>query len=151
MGLNLFSCQGFKVLFNHESSMARWELQLLQQPIKIFDMKAKIYHNPRCSKSRQAIEILEEKGVPFDIIEYLKEGLQEEEILGLIEKLGDAAANIVRKKEDEFKAEPFEVEDSREVAKRLSQIPKLLERPIVVMGPKAMIGRPPEDILKLFP
>lgn len=113
-------------------------------------MKAIIYHNPRCSKSRQALGLLEEKGVDHEVKEYLKEGLDEAEVLDLITKLGDSAQNIVRQKEEEFKSEPFEVEDKGTVAKMLAQIPKLLERPIVVMGPKAIIGRPPEDILKLF-
>lgn len=125
-------------------------MQFLQGPIKIFDMKATIYHNPKCSKSRQALEILKENEVSFNIVEYLKVGLQEDEILNLIKMLGDNASGIVRKKENEFKEDPFDVENFREVSKRLCKTPKLLERPIVVVGAKAVIGRPPEDILSLF-
>ena len=113
-------------------------------------MSVKIYHNPRCSKSRQTLALLEEKGVSFEVKEYLKDGLTPEEITILWNALGEEAQNLVRTKEDEFKESTFDTEDLNIVANKLSEIPKLLERPIVVVNEKACIGRPPENVLSLF-
>lgn len=109
-----------------------------------------IYHNPRCSKSREALGLLEEKGVSFKIKEYLKDGISESEVLELVALLGDEAGKIVRVKEDDFKDHPFSLEDHNLVASQLAKNPKLLERPIVVHGGRAKIGRPPECVLTLF-
>jgi arsenate reductase len=113
-------------------------------------MSVKIYHNPRCSKSRQTLALLEEKGISFEVKEYLKEGLEPAEIKKLWQALGDEAKGLVRVKEDEFKESAFDTEDLNIVAKKLSETPKLLERPIVVVNDKACIGRPPENVLSLF-
>lgn len=113
-------------------------------------MSVTIYHNPRCSKSRQTLALLKDKGISFEVKEYLKEGLTPEEISGLWNALGEEAQNLVRTKEEEFKNNKFETTDRDIVSRMLCQTPKLLERPIVVKGNKAKIGRPPESVLELF-
>lgn len=108
--------------------------------------KVKIYHNPRCSKSRQALEMLNDGGHDVEIIEYLKTGLDKVEVENLIVMLGDEVSSLIRKKETEFKENPFDTEKEKEIIKALTKTPKLLERPIVVKGKKAIIARPPEKI-----
>jgi arsenate reductase (glutaredoxin) len=108
--------------------------------------KVKIYHNPRCSKSRQALEILIHKGCEIEVIEYLKNGLKKAEVEALYELLGDESQQMIRTKEDEFKSSPFDTHKKSEVLKGLVATPKLLERPIVIYGKKAIIARPPEKI-----
>lgn len=113
-------------------------------------MSTIIYHNPRCSKSRQTLQLLEDKGISIKIKEYLKDGLTPQEVERLWNALGEEAKNIVRVKEEEFKANPFETTDLSSVLKNLCETPKLLERPIVMVGEMARIGRPPENVLGLF-
>jgi arsenate reductase len=113
-------------------------------------MSATIYHNPRCSKSRQALAILEEKGVELTIIEYLKDGLDQREVLDLARKLNMGVSQFIRSKEAEYKNYQIDWENNKEAAIVLSECPKLLERPIVVVGEKAVIARPPEEVEKLF-
>ena len=108
--------------------------------------KVKIYHNPRCSKSRQALEILNSEGHDVEVIEYLKTGLKKSEVEELLSMLGSESSDIIRTKEAEFKEAPFDIEKKGEVTKGLVNTPKLLERPIVVKGKKAIIARPPEKI-----
>lgn len=105
-----------------------------------------LYHNPRCSKSRQALALLEEKGVSFQIKDYLKEGLTKDEVHSILGKLGEDRDAIIRTKEDLYKEAPFEVSDDELVIKNLMETPKLLERPILVTDSKAIIGRPVEKI-----
>lgn len=110
-----------------------------------------IYHNPRCSKSRQTLTLLEEHAVELEIIEYLNEPLDATTLRNVVAKLGCSAHDIVRVKESEYveaglNAESFEAE----VIDALVKYPKLLERPIVVSGGKAIIGRPPENVLNLL-
>ncbi len=114
--------------------------------------KITIYHNTRCTKSREACSILEEKGVVFDTIEYLKTPLNQTQIKALLKKLNLKAEEIVRKSEPLFK-EKFASKKLTEAQwiKTLSENPILIERPILVKGDKAIIGRPVErvvDILK---
>lgn len=108
--------------------------------------KVKIYHNPRCSKSRQALEILTDSGQEIEVIEYLKEGLKKSEVEGIYDLLGSEASGIIRTKEAEFKDSPFDTSKKSQVVKALVATPKLLERPIVIKGKRAIIARPPEKI-----
>jgi arsenate reductase len=105
----------------------------------------RLYHNPRCSKSRQAVKLLTDKGVSFQEHRYLEEGIMEEDlpILGSL-------TGIIRKQEKEFKELDFAVNSVNDVIKALRLKPKLLERPVLIKDDKAIIGRPPEDILQLL-
>ena len=105
----------------------------------------RLYHNPRCSKSRQAVKLLTDKGVSFQEHRYLEEGIMEEDLPILASLTG-----IIRKQEQAFKELDFAVDSVNEVIKALRSRPKLLERPVLVKDGKAIIGRPPEEILKLI-
>ena len=112
-----------------------------------------IYHNPRCSKSRQTLALLEENGVAPKVIEYLNDGLSAAQLQTLIEQLGfDSARQLMRKNEAEYKelnlAEPTLTEEQL-IAAMVSH-PKLIERPIVFTGTQARIGRPPESVLDII-
>lgn len=104
----------------------------------------RLYHNPRCSKSRKALELLEQRGVEFETYLYLKEGIAKEDMAILVTLDG-----IVRKKDLE-KSEKIDFSSSEEVSELLESMPKLLERPILIRNGSAVIGRPPEDILTLL-
>ncbi len=108
----------------------------------------KIYHNARCSKSRQACSILEEQKVKVEIIDYLKTPFTETEIKSLLQMLGMKAEELVRKGEPLFK-EKFANKKltEKEWIKALAENPILIERPIIVKGNKAIVGRPPEKVL----
>lgn len=110
----------------------------------------KIYHNPRCSKSRQALKLLQEQGIEPEVVRYLDVPPSKEELRSLLKKLGMRAEDIVRKKEalykEHYKGRELDEEEWLEV---LSQNPRLIERPIVVEGKKAVLGRPPEKVLEL--
>lgn len=113
--------------------------------------KLTIYHNPRCSKSREACSIIDTKGIPFELREYLANPLNEKEIKGLLKKLGLKAEEIVRKKEELYKTKYKSKKLSEaEWIKVLVKNPILIERPIIVKGDKAVIGRPSENINVLF-
>jgi arsenate reductase len=111
-----------------------------------------IYHNPRCSKSRQTLALLEEHGVSPQVIEYLKAPPSQDELVVLQQKLNLPIADMLRSKEKEFSQaglnEP-EVSDDI-IRKALTEHPILLERPIVTCGDQAVIGRPPENVLALL-
>ena len=111
----------------------------------------KIYHNSRCRKSRKALEILRTENIEFEIIEYLKDNLTKNQLQDLINKLGIEPINLVRKNEqiwkENFKNKEF---TSDEIIQILSDNPKLIERPIVELNDKAIIGRPPENIINLL-
>ena len=111
----------------------------------------KIYHNSRCRKSREALEILRTKNIEFEIIEYLKDNLTRNQLKDLIKKLGIEPINLVRKNEQIWK-ENFKNKKltSDEIIQILSDNPKLIERPIVELNDKAIIGRPPENIIILL-
>ena len=110
-----------------------------------------VYHNTRCSKSREACSILEEEGVQFKTIEYLKTPPTQAKIKELLKMLGIKAAKLVRKSEPLFR-EKFEGEKLTEAQwiKALAENPILIERPIIVKGKKAIIARPPEKVLELI-
>ena len=111
----------------------------------------KIYHNPRCRKSREGVQYLMDKGVEFEIIEYLKDNLSEEIIQTLLNKLNITALELVRKNEKIWK-ENFKDKNlsEKELIKMLLKEPKLIERPIIEAEFKAVIGRPKENIDLLF-
>ena len=110
-----------------------------------------IYHNPRCSKSRMTLALLEERNVDVNIIEYLKTPLDMDQIDTLIDQLSIEPENLIRPKEAEYKEAGLSKTSSRaEIIAAIAQYPKLLERPIVVHNGKAKIGRPPENVLELF-
>tara|TARA_R110000751_G_scaffold38042_2_gene91618 strand:+ start:3377 stop:3721 length:345 start_codon:yes stop_codon:yes gene_type:complete len=111
----------------------------------------KIYHNPRCSKSRQGLALLEESGKEFDVVKYLDNTPSYLELAALIGKLGIKPIELVRKGEtiwkEKYKNENF---SDKELIELMVQNPKLIERPIVVLDNEAVIGRPPENIKKLL-
>ena len=113
--------------------------------------KTKIYHNPRCSKSRQTLALLEEKGIQADVVKYLEQAPSVEEIKQLLSMLGltDPRA-MMRTKEDEYKAQNLAQAEGDALIQAMHSTPKLIERPIVVHGEQARIGRPPEQVLELF-
>jgi arsenate reductase len=105
----------------------------------------KIYHNSRCGKSRSALQILQEKKIELEVVEYLKEPLNQKQIKGLLKKLGLKAINLVRKNEDIYKNN-FKDQHltEKEWIKVLVENPILIERPIIESDEKAIIARPPE-------
>ena len=111
----------------------------------------KIYHNPRCRKSREGVQYLTDKGVKFEIIEYLKDNLSKETIQILLNKLNITALELVRKNEKIWK-ENFKDKNlsEKELIKMLHKEPKLIERPIIESKNLAVIGRPIENIDLLF-
>lgn len=114
-------------------------------------MTVTIYHNPRCSKSRQTLALLQEQGIEPIVVEYLKDILDVDTLSAICEKLGGSAHAMLRPKESEYKQAGLSKESGDEdVLKALSEHPKLLERPIVTNGDKAAIGRPPERVLDIL-
>ena len=112
----------------------------------------KIYHNPRCSKSRQTLELLKENGVDPEIIEYLKTPPSVKELTDVINLLQISPQDLMRKNEAEYKDSGLD--DSRlsksEQIKLMVANPKVIERPIVVGKGKAAIGRPPKNVLAIL-
>jgi arsenate reductase len=107
-----------------------------------------IYHNTRCSKSREACSILNDKGVKTHIVEYLKEPLTQNQLKELLKKLNMNAEELVRKNEELYKNEFKNKKLSEaEWIKVLAENPVLIERPIIVNGDKAVVARPPEKVL----
>ena len=110
-----------------------------------------IYHNPRCSKSRQTLQLLRDRGVDAEIVEYLKEPPTRSELRQIVRALGIPARDLIRRKEKMF-AEVGDAgirySDSAAID-LLVEYPRLIERPIVLRGNRAVIGRPPENILEL--
>ncbi|HEX6998884.1 MAG TPA: arsenate reductase (glutaredoxin) [Gammaproteobacteria bacterium] len=114
-------------------------------------MEARIYHNPRCSKSRQTLELLQQRGVELEIIEYLKTPPTKATLKSLLRKLGLKARDIVRSNEPEYAAAGVKADATEdELLDLIVAHPKLLQRPIVEVGAQARIGRPPERVLELF-
>ena len=112
--------------------------------------KVALYYNPRCSKCREALCLLEEKGIVPEIIEYLKTPPSEKQLKDLLKKLGLKPQDILRKKEplfEKFKNKKF---TDAEWIKVMCKNPILIERPIAIDGNKAVIGRPPQNIIDLI-
>lgn len=111
----------------------------------------RIYHNPRCSKSREALALLRARGIEPEVVLYLEAKLHADEVTDLIQKLGVSAHELLRTKEDAYAAAALSTESStHEVARAIVGAPILLERPVVVRGERAVIARPPERLLELF-
>ena len=114
-------------------------------------MTMTIYHNPRCSKSRQALQILHDNGVEPEVMEYLKTPPDAAVLRNLIDKLNVPAHDVLRTKEDEYTVAGLSPQSSdAQIIKAIQENPILLERPIVVKGEKAVIGRPPEKVAELL-
>lgn len=109
-----------------------------------------IFHNPRCSKSRETLNIIIENNIKHNINLYLENPLSVEEIRIIIKKLDTTANNIIRKNEEIYKKLNLKDANEETLIKKISENPILLERPIVVKGNKAIIGRPPENVKILF-
>jgi arsenate reductase (glutaredoxin) len=115
-------------------------------------MTITIWHNPRCSKSRETLELLKKKGVAPAVREYLKEPPSRAEVEKLLDMVGGEPTALIRDGEAEFKALKKKKADlSRaDIVKAIAAHPVLLQRPIVVAGKRAAIGRPPEAVLPLL-
>lgn len=110
-----------------------------------------IYHNPRCSKSRQTLELLEERGITAEVVLYLETPPSQKQVLALIRKLALEPHAVLRRGEQAYKDLGLGPDSTpTEVARAISEHPILLERPIVVVGDRARIGRPPESVLALL-
>ena len=110
--------------------------------------KLTIMHNPRCSKSREALKILEENGINAEIVKYLETPPTKEEIKELLKMLGINARDLMRTKEDIYKELKLkDVDDEEKLIEAMAEHPKLIERPIVIKDGKAVIGRPPSKIV----
>ena len=110
-----------------------------------------IYHNPRCRKSRETLKLIEEADADIEIIDYLSSPPSDAELSEVIQKLGISPKDLIRKGDaifkERFKGKTYE---DQEWIKIMVENPKLIERPIVIRGDKAIIGRPPENVLSLL-
>jgi arsenate reductase len=110
-----------------------------------------IYHNPRCSKSRNTLALLQENGIEPEVVLYLETPPDEAEIRGLLRKLGMRAGDLVRRGEESYSACGLGGDSGDdEIIAAMASHPRLIERPIVVRGKRAVLGRPPENVLDLL-
>jgi arsenate reductase len=112
-----------------------------------------LYHNPRCTKSRGALELLQARGLSPDVVLYLETPPDAAQLRELLGKLGISARQLLRTGEDDYKQlnlADASLSDEQLIAAMVAH-PKLIERPILVVGDKAVIGRPPENILEILP
>jgi arsenate reductase len=115
-------------------------------------MKVTIWHNPRCSTSRRTLDLLRERGIEPEVVEYLKTPPTAEEIQEVLTRLGKRPREILRKKEPAYAEQGLgepDVTDAQLVA-AMARTPILIERPIVLAGKKAALGRPPEAVLEIL-
>jgi len=112
-----------------------------------------LYHNPRCSKSRSTLQLLEDRGVQPTLVRYLETPPNAEQLRDLLSKLGISARQLLRTGEDEYRE--LNLADSAlsdaDLIDAMAAHPRLIERPILVAGNRAVIGRPPENVLELLP
>ena len=115
-------------------------------------MAVTIYHNPRCSKSRQTLALLEEQGITPEIILYLNTPPDADTLKKLLKQLDMSARQLLRKGEQEYKDNQLSNTDlsDEDLVQAMVRHPKLIERPIVVCGNQARIGRPPESVLTIL-
>ncbi|ABI71604.1 arsenate reductase [Shewanella frigidimarina NCIMB 400] len=114
--------------------------------------KTTIYHNPRCSKSRETLALLQANAADVTVVEYLKTPPTADEIQTILQQLGLTARQLMRTKEDEYKAQNLadaSLSEDQLIAAMVAT-PKLIERPIVLANNKAAIGRPPENVLSIL-
>nr|WP_298170791.1 arsenate reductase (glutaredoxin) [uncultured Pseudomonas sp.] len=112
-----------------------------------------LYHNPRCSKSRSALQLLEERGLAPSIVRYLETPPSAAQLRELLGKLGLSPRQLLRSGEDEYQALNLanpELTDAQLIEAMVAH-PKLIERPILIAGDKAVVGRPPEKVLEILP
>ena len=113
--------------------------------------KVIIYHNPRCSKSREALKLLEEQGADVEMVKYLDTPPSKEELKSLLKMLGVSARELMRTKEAIYKELGLgDVEDEEKLIEAMVEHPRLIERPIVIKDGKAVIGRPPQRVIELL-
>jgi len=111
--------------------------------------KITMYHNPRCSKSRQTLQLLRDRKIEPEVIEYLKTPPSAATLKALLKMLGMEPKDLIRKKEyRDLGLE--ETDDGNELVRRMVEHPEIIERPIVVSGKKACLGRPPEKVLEIL-
>jgi arsenate reductase len=113
-------------------------------------MSVTIYHNPRCSKSRQTLAILEEKGIEHNVVEYLTNPPSQAELKRVLTKLGMKPADIIRKKEAKEAGIDASAMSDGDLIKAMVTNPIVIERPIVVADDQAVMGRPPENVLSII-
>jgi len=113
---------------------------------------ATIYHNPRCSKSRQTLELIKTRDIEPEIVLYLETPLDAQTIAGLLKKLGISAQQLLRRGEQAYKEQNLSDTSltEKQLIEAMVKSPKLIERPVVVVGDKAIIGRPPEQVLEIL-
>lgn len=109
-----------------------------------------LYHNPRCSKSRQALALLEETGIELHVHRYLDVPLDAEQLAALLDRLEGNLKDLVRTNEADWKAQDIDIDDRQAVIAAIVASPKLMQRPIADRGDHAIIGRPPEAVLSLI-
>ncbi|VXC83825.1 arsenate reductase (glutaredoxin) [Pseudomonas sp. 9Ag] len=112
-----------------------------------------LYHNPRCSKSRNALELLEQRGLTPSVIRYLETPPSADELRQILARLGISPRQLLRSGEEEYKTlnltDPTLTDE--QIIDAMVAHPKLIERPILVVGDAAVIGRPPEKVLEILP
>lgn len=114
-------------------------------------VKVRIYHNPRCSKSRATLELLEARNVDLEVVHYLQTPPSREKLGALLSKLGLKARDLVRSKEPEFAESGLTLDaDEDALIDLMLRVPKLIERPIVETEDRARLGRPPEQVLEIL-
>ncbi|HEY8219352.1 MAG TPA: arsenate reductase (glutaredoxin) [Methylobacter sp.] len=115
-------------------------------------MSVKIYHNPRCGKSRQTLQLLKDRGIEPEVIEYLKTPPSAHELDDILQKLGMEPRELMRKNEAEYKAGGLDDAslDRQALITAMVNNPILIERPIVIANGKAAVGRPPETVLAIL-
>lgn len=109
-----------------------------------------LYHNPRCSKSRQTLALLEERGIALEVHRYLNDPLDADALTALLARLDGEACDLVRTNEPEWKALGLDGQDAEAVIGAIVTHPRLMQRPIADRGDRAIIGRPPEAVLALL-
>ena len=111
-----------------------------------------IYHNPRCSKSRQTLQIIKDRGIKPTIVEYLKTPLDKFDLENISRLLNKRPKDFVRKNEADFKENNIKdiIENDAELINEMAKFPKIIERPIITYRNRAVIGRPPESVLELL-
>ncbi len=115
-------------------------------------MRVEIFHNPRCSKSRQTLQLLQEQGVEPEVVEYLKTPPDKATLKRILKMLGLGPRELIRTKEKEYKEQGLDDPDlsQEQLIDAMIATPKLIERPIVIKNGKAAIGRPPEKVLEIL-
>ena len=113
-------------------------------------LRARIYHNPMWSKSRESVKILTENNIPFKIIEYMKNGISKEELKNIIEILKIKTKDIIRTSDPKFKELKIDIDNEAQAFEAIVNNPRILQRPVILYNKKCVIGRPPEKILEIL-